>query len=163
MTEPTRDPRLLTAEQLAMLDRLTAEYYRQGVGAVSHWTSIVVRDLLAHIAAQEFKLALREGECDGKAKLLAAQDQRHAALVSRLQDLEWCVRIAQDLAYEATNHEGDMLVDGRETSVFAVGDVFRVALGGKRLHEYEPDDEDYFPPLLLPSECGALAQPPGDE
>lgn len=79
--EPTRDPRLLTAEQLATLDRLTAEYYRQGVGAVSHWTSIVVRDLLAHIAAQEFKLALREGECDGKAKLLAAQDQRHAALV----------------------------------------------------------------------------------
>jgi septal ring factor EnvC (AmiA/AmiB activator) len=82
VNEPTRDPRLLSADDIGTLTRLSEATDEP------RWTSKVVRDLLAHIAAQDAELQSRVEEAEDRANelanRLAAEDQRHAALVEEL-------------------------------------------------------------------------------
>jgi hypothetical protein len=93
--EPTRDPRLLSADQIAIAFHLLREVHPQ-----------VTEVVKAHIAALEAELQSRVEEAEDRANelanRLAAQDQRHAALRGLVTD----VRAILDMWHQKGNqHE----------------------------------------------------------
>lgn len=95
MSEPTRDPRLLSAERLDLIRNNFACWFQHD----SQQLANLAVQLLAHIAAQDERIALRDARIDAHEDQLlgaidsisalkatvAAQDQRHAALVEALR------------------------------------------------------------------------------